>query len=154
MARWRIEGTTAATAATDQHAIAAMWNPSGTKAIRVYEIGLVAFAAPGAGAGFLVRRSTAQGTPGTSVTLAAVHDLARGATAPQSGAILGLAAYTVQPTLTASELFGWVFAAVTASGIILPIPEGIEVGPGAGLVLVNRAAIAFPTSEVSFAGEE
>ena len=152
--RWRISGTTAASAATDQHAIAAMWNPSSTKAFRIYEIAVVAFAAPGAGAGFLVRRSTTRGTEGSSVTLAAVHDLERGSTAPQSGGILGLAAYTGQPTLTTGELFGWVFAAVTASGIILPFPEGIEVGPGAGLVLVNRAAIAFPTSEVSFAGEE
>lgn len=154
MSLHRISGTTAATAATDQHAIAAMWNPSSTIPIKIREISVVSFAAPGAGAGFIVRRITARGTAGSSVTAAAVNNLDRATAAAPSGAILDLAAYSGQPTITSGDLDAWVFAAVAASGIIKPYPEGIIVAPGAGLVLVNRAAIAFPTSEVSFLWEE
>jgi len=155
MARYRVSGTTAATAATDQHAIAAIWNPHATKSIIVRELALVAFAAPGAGAGFLVRRISARGTAGSTVTPGAVNETDEDpGTVPQSGYLLDLAAYSVQPTIIAGDLDAWVFAAVAASGIIKPYPEGIWVGAGRGLALVNRAAIAFPTSEVSFLTEE
>lgn len=150
MGLFRISGTTVVTAATDQHVICAIWNPHATKRCVVREFSCVAFAAPGAGAGFLVRRSTTRGTEGSSVTVAAVHSLESPGTVSLTGFILGLAAYTAQPTITTGDLDGWVFAAVTASGIIKPYPEGIEVGAGSGLVIVNRAAIVFPTAEVSF----
>jgi len=153
MTTFYVSGTTAATAATDQHAIAAIWNPAAAKTIMVYEVSAVAFAAPGAGAGFLIRRITVRGTAGSTVTAAIVHD-SRAEVAPQSGFLLDLAAYSVQPTITAGDLWGWVFAAVAASGVIYPIPRGIEIPPGQGLALVNRAAIAFPTSEVSFIVED
>lgn len=149
MSLYRVSGTTAATAATDQHAIAAIWNPHSTKRLWVKEIAVVAFAAPGAGAGFLVRRITVRGTAGSTVTVGAVNSCENPGTVPLTGSLLDLAAYSGQPTITTGELDGWVFAAVTASGIIRPYPEGIEVGPGTGLAIVNRAAIAFPTSEVS-----
>jgi len=146
----RVSGTTAATAATDQHAIAGVWNPHSTKRVWILEASLVAFAAPGAGAGFVLRRTSARGTAGSSVTSAAVHSLESPGTASQSGFILDLATYSVQPTITSGDLDAWVYAAVAASGLLKPYPEGIEVGPGTGVVLVNRAAIIFPTSEVSF----
>ena len=155
MARYRVSGTTVATAATDQHAICALWNASTTKTIICRELSVVAFAAPGAGAGFLVRRISARGTAGSTVTTAAVHETDDDpGTNPVSGFLLDLAAYSVQPTLIAGDLDAWVFAAVTASGIVKPYPEGIAIGPGRGLALVNRAAIAFPTSEVAFLTEE
>jgi hypothetical protein len=150
VANHRISGTTAATAATDQHAIAAIWNPSSTVTIAVREISVVAFAAPGAGAGFVVRRISGRGTAGSSVTSAAANCLGFARTASQSGFILDLATYSIQPTLIAGDLDAWVLAAVAASGIVKPYPEGIDVPAGEGLVIVNRAAIIFPTSEVSF----
>lgn len=154
MSLYRVSGTTVATAATDQHAICALWNPHATRCIYLKEISVVAFAAPGAGAGYLVRRISGRGTAGSTVTPAAVNDLANPGTAPQSGYLLDLAAYTGQPTITAGDLDGWVFAAVAASGIVKPYPEGIEIAPSSGIVLCNRAAIIFPTSEVSFLTEE
>lgn len=149
-----ISGTTAASAATDQHVIAGIWNPAATKRLIVWEATISVFAAPGAGAGFLVRRSTTRGTEGAAVTSAAVNSKESPGTAPQTGYILGLAAYTGQPTITAGDLFGWVFPAVTASGIVYTFKFGVEVGAGSGLVLVNRAAIAFPTCEASFLIED
>jgi hypothetical protein len=149
-----VNGTTAATAATDQHAIFEVWNPSATRTISLLEVQLVAFAAPGAGAGFITRRSTAKGTAGSTVTPTAEHHARRQAV-PDSGFTLELAAFTVQPTLAVGDLYpAWVFAAVAASGISLPIPRGIEIPPGTGIVIVNRAAIAFPTSEVGIVVEE
>ena len=151
MSLHRISGTTAASAATDAHAIAQIWNPHTTKRIYVLEVKLVAFAAPGAAAGFLMRRTSARGTGnGSSITSAIGHSLENPGTASQSGFALDLAAFSGQPTLVAGDLDAWVYAAVAASGVVLPYPEGIEIGPGSGLALVNRAAIAFPTSEVSF----
>ena len=66
-----------------------------------------------------------------------------------------LAAFTGQPTLVTGDLSpAWVFAAVAASGVVLPIPRGIEIPPGTGLCFCNRAAIAFPTSEIAIVVEE
>lgn len=154
MARYRVSGTTAATAATDQHAIAAVWNPSATKRIALLELSLVATAAPAAGAGLLLRRLSARGTAGSTVTptleFADQHDAA-----PDSGWVLDLAAYTAQPTIEAGDLWGWVLAAVAASGVIYPIqPPGIVIPPGTGIALVNRAAVAMPISEVSVVIED
>lgn len=145
---YNVNGVTVVTAATDAHAIFQIWNPSATRWAELMEFSVVCFAAPGAGAGFVVRRSTARGTAGSTVTPTAEHHTRRQA-APDSGFLLDLAAFSVQPTLAAGELHpGWVFPAVTASGIILPTRVSIEIPPGTGLVFVNRAAIAFPTSEV------
>lgn len=148
MSIYTVNGTTAASAATDQHAIIQVWNPHATRIITLLELGIVAFAAPGAGAGFIIRRSSARGTPGSTVTPNAEHDTQRRAV-PGSGFLVDLAAFSAQPTLVAGDLGpAWVFAAVAASGIVIPIPRGIGIPPSTGLVVVNRAAIAFPTSEI------
>lgn len=144
-----VSGTTAATAATDQHAIAQIWNPSTTRTIVLVEGAIVVFGAPGAGAGFLIRRSSARGTAGSTVTPNGANHY-RNDAAPDSGFVLDLAAFTTQPTLVVGDLGpAWVLPAVTASGIVYPMPRGIEIPPGGGLCFVNRAAIAFPTAEVS-----
>ena len=147
MSIYHVSFATVATAATDAHCIFEIWNPHATKRIKLLEIGVVAFAAPGAGAGFVIRRSTARGTAGSTVTPTIEHDTERGV-APPSGFLVDISAFSAQPTLAAGELGpGWVLPAVTASGIIIPIPRGITVIPGQGLCIVNRAAIAFPTCE-------
>jgi hypothetical protein len=154
MTTFYVNGTTVATAATDAHCIAEIWNASSTKTITLYEIAIVAFAAPGAAAGFITKRSTTKGTPGSTVTPAAAND-GRNEVTPQSTFTLELAAFTVQPTLSSGDLYpAWVFAAVNASGIVLPIPRGIEIPPGTGLCFVNRAGIAFPTAEIGIVVED
>jgi hypothetical protein len=149
MARYAVNGTTAATAATDAHAIAAIWNPSATKRIELVEFGIVAVAAPGAGAGFLLRRMTARGTPGSTITPTAEHAYARDAP-PDSGFLLDLATYSAQPTLAAGELGpAWVLAAVIGSGLIYQLGgRTLSIPPGTGIAIVNRAAIITPACEV------
>lgn len=145
---------TADTAATDAHAIFGIWNPSSTRTIALLEIQYFAVGTPGAGMGFVTRRATAKGTEATTITPTAEHHARREA-APDSAFTIGLAAFSVQPTLASGELAPcWVSPAVAASGIILPIPRGIEIPPGTGLYLCNRAAIAFQDGEWGVVVEE
>jgi len=150
---YSVRGRTVATAATQDHGVATLWNPHATTRLVVYEVGLCATAAPAAAASFYLRRASARGTAGSTVTPGIQHNFARGI-APPSGALLDLATYTGQPTFETGGFMGWVLAAVAASGIIVPIPRGIEVPPGAGLSIVTAAAVAVPASEVWFGWQE
>lgn len=150
---YRVSGLTGATAATDAHALAGLWNPHSTQRIRVVEISCVEVTAPGAASGIEIRRNTARGTPASTVTpLIQNHD--GRALAPPSGALLDIGAYSVQPTLETIALWTWIFGAVIGSGFIYPIPLGLVIPPSSGIVLVNRAAIAVPASEVTFVWQE
>jgi hypothetical protein len=140
---YQVQFSPADTSATDAHAIFDIWNPSSTRRIELLEIGYFAVGTPGAGMGFLFRRATARGTGGSTVTPTADHHTKRDA-APDSGFVIDLAAFSGQPTLDGDELGPtWVSPAVAASGVVLPIPRGIEIPPGTGLACVNRAAVAF-----------
>lgn len=153
MALFSVGGLTVATAATDAHAICAIWNPDAAKRIWLHEVSCFAAAAPGAGAGFEIRRITARGTAGSTVTPDADNAHEDG-DVPASGFLLDLATYSAQPTTATPPLSpGFVFAAVAASGIILPLRR-IAIPAGTGIALVNRAAIVVPACEVGFVVEE
>lgn len=153
MSAFSSRGFTAATAATADHAIAALWNPDSLKRIKVFECGLFKSAVGTAADSIYIARITTRGTAGSTVTPDA--DNAWDADdVPASGALLDLAAYSVQPTRGTPNLFGWVAAAVAAAGFIWPTPRGITIPPGAGLAICQRAATIWPTSEVYFAWEE
>ncbi len=153
MGRYSVNGLSVATAVTDAHAICAVWNPHATKRIKARQVAAFAVAAPGAGSGFELRRISARGTAGSTVTPTIVNSHIRDI-APPSGFLLDLAAYTVQPTLEAIALgVGFVFAAVAASGAVLPLDD-IEILPGAGLAMINRAGIIVPACEISWVIED
>ena len=152
MALFSVGGLTVATAATDAHAICAIWNPDGAKRIWLHEVSVFAAAAPGAGSGFEIRRITARGTAGSTVTPDADNAHEDG-DVPASGFLLDLATYSGQPTTATPAMQGFVFAAVAASGVILPLRR-IAIPPGTGIALVNRAAIIVPACEVGFVVEE
>lgn len=144
----------AATAATISHAILSIWNPSSTRTIQLTGISCVVPAAPAAGAGFEARRATARGTAGSTITPTAEHHNRRDA-APDSAFVVDLAAFTVQPTLATGALgLHWVFAAVAASGLILPLARPIEIPPGTGLVMTNVAAVIMATANWGIEVEE
>lgn len=148
-----IRGRSAATAATADHTCAALWNPHASRAITVYEIGLVVAAAPVAGCTVAIRRISTRGTPGSTMTSTIASDTSYGV-APPSGAVLDLATYTVQPTVDGPGLWGWVLPAVTASGFIQPLPRGVTIRPGQGLAVVTGQAIAIPAAEVYVVWED
>lgn len=146
---YSVRGRTVATAATADHGVSGLWNPHATQRIKVVQFSLSLATAPAAGAGIKLRRMTARGTPGSTVTPGIQQHSSRGV-APPSGALCDLAAYTVQPTFDTGDLgIGWIFPAVAAAGIVMPIPGGgLEIGPGAGLAIVTNAAIAIVASDV------
>lgn len=159
---YSVRGFTAATGTSDPEAIAQLWNPSSARRLLVLEVSLYAAGAPPgvqARNSLSLQRTSARGTPGSTVTPDADSDWA-GELAPPSGALLDLAAFTVQPTLAAPELDGLVLAAAGTSGtpssgmgFALVRPEGIWVPPGTGLLLngvLIAGAVSWPTSEVTF----
>lgn len=150
-----VNGITTATAATDAHAIVNIWNPSATRPIKLVELAVNFRAgAPTGGAGFVTRRTSTIGTPAAAVALVAANH-SRALATPDSAFALQMGAFSGQPTLVAGELYPmWAFPAVLATGLILPIPRGIEIPPGQGLAFVNIAAVAFAASEWGFVIEE
>lgn len=153
MSIYYVRGFTAATAATADHAIAQLWNPSGTKRIRALEIGIFKAGAGAANDSLYLCRTTTIGTVGSTVTPDADNS-AEGDVAPDSGATLGLAAYTVQPTKATPALYGWVAPVVAGAGIIIPLARPIVIPPGTGLCLAQRVATAWPVSEVTYVFED
>jgi len=147
---YTVRGRTVATAATADHAIAQLWNPHSTQRIKVIHFTLFKTAAGAAADAFRLKRSTARGTAGSTVT-PDIDNHSERAVAPVSGVLLDLAAFSVQPTLDASELGPeFVAAAFAAAGVVYAIPGGIVIPPGTGLVLAQVPATAWPISGVSF----
>jgi hypothetical protein len=150
VARYRVRGITGATAATIDHAIFAVWNPSATKRIYLVEFGYVATVAPATTSGLYLRRITVRGTAGSTATPAAPNSEEIDAV-PDSGFLLDLASYSVQPTLAAAPgmWLGWNLAAVIGSGIVYPIAgRGIAIPPGTGIAALNHTAVIVPPGEV------
>jgi hypothetical protein len=148
MARYAVNGKTAATAATIDHGVAAIWNPSSSKRIHLLQLHVVKQAA-GAADEPVLRRITARGTPGSTITPSAVNEYEQVAT-PPSGFLLDLAAYTVQPTLAASPLHGWVLPASVGSGMMWVFDDnGLEIPAGQGILITTGIALAFPVSRVT-----
>jgi hypothetical protein len=150
LSRYSVRGVSVATAATIDHAIAQIWNPSATKRIEVVEFAYFALTAPAASSGYYLRRSTARGTAGSTATPGLENSYARDAV-PDSGFLLDLAVFTVQPTLAAAPGMGPGFglSPVSGSGLFYPIPGiFLTIPPGTGLVLCNRAAAITPAGEI------
>lgn len=149
---YSVRGRNAATVGTADHAIWGFWNPHSTQRIKLISFSMWAqSAAPAAGYSARLRRISAQGTAGSTVTPNSSNDSRLGV-APVSGAVLNLAAYSVQPTLLASSVdfgLGFTFAAVQASGFVYPIPGGIEIGPGAGVAMIQVPATASVVFEIT-----
>ena len=147
----RLSGRTAATAATIGHVAAALWNPHATMQAEVYEIHICNTQA--AVANIALKRITARGTPGTSVTAVIQNDRER-ETADPLGGILDLAAYTVQPTLDGAagvgEVERWNLPAAVGSGVIFAFPKPVKVPALSGLAIITPVAVLFPSSDITF----
>lgn len=150
--RYGVTGKTAATAATIDHALAQLWNPSTNRRLQIKEIHVVKQAA-GAADEPVIRRSTARGTPGSTITPTIVNDFER-TVAPPTGALLDMAAFSAQPTLEALSPASFVLPASIGSGYVWVFPEPIYVPVGNGLVITNGVALAFPVSRVTFVWDE
>lgn len=148
-----VGGRSTATAATVNHAGAQLWNASASKSLYVSQIGWSKTV--GTADAVAMVRTTARGTAGSTVTPVQQNDASYDA-APSSGALLDLAAFTVQPTIvsTAAPMLRWMLPAAVGSGFILPIPGQIEVPAGTGLALITPVATILQPSDVTFWWQE
>lgn len=119
--------------------LGALWNPSGTRRIRIAAIScFIGDFMSTPGDRLLISRISARGTPGSTVTLDE-DSAGDGSSAPPSGAVLDLAEYTVLPTLLPPPLLP-PFTPQGGSGgegggFYVPFPRGLTVPPGAGVCI-------------------
>jgi len=147
---YTVRGRSAATVGTSNHAIAQLWNPHATQRIRVVQFGVFKTAAGGVTDAFRLKRSTARGTPGSTVT-PDIDNHSERAIAPVSGALLDLAAFSVQPTLAAAELGPEVQPGnIQGACLLYEMPGGIVIPPGRGLVISQITGTIYPVSGISF----
>lgn len=142
-------GRTTATAATANHAGAALWNASAVKSLFVTQLAWAKTVATVDNVGLV--RISARGTPAATITPGTQNDVdADGA--PPSGALLDLGAYSVQPTLVSATTYmmRWNLPATIGSGFIMPVPDMIEVPAGQGLLLLTPPAVILQPGDVTF----
>ena len=153
---YSVRGFTAATAgAASPDVICQLWNPDGAKRIKVLEVSL--WRGGITGTRVVPTRTTARGTPGSTVTPDADNAWDTDA-GPPSGALLDLAQFSVAPTIMAApHLMGFHMAANTGQegfGFVWASPKGIEVAPGTGLALIMPLTVVWPISETTWVWEE
>lgn len=150
--RWSVAGRGLATAATANHVLAQLWNPSSTRAVWVTAISLANTTTTACHTA--VGRTSARGaTPTSTVTPTIASDFQR-IISPQSAAVLELATFGTQPTLDGVPLYRFPPAAATGAGFVIPFEskdcQGIEILPGAGLAIFTPVATIHQVSDVTF----
>ena len=145
-----VRGFTAATAGLAANdVVAQLWNPSADDRLWVVEIGM--WRGGTVGPRCTLQRTSAQGTAGSTVTPDADNAWDGETTAPATGAVLNLAAFSVQPTLVTPSLEGSVFVGGTGTtgfGTTWNMEPGVCVPPGSGLAIVATNTAAYSTSEI------
>jgi len=145
---YAVAGRNAATAATSGHVAAALWNPSGNEAISVYQIRCSVVV----GGGLLsVARTSARGTAGSTVTPDLDNHFGQRA-APSSAPLLDLAAYSVQPTVAAPDMFEGGLGANAGGSVVYNLVLPITVPPNTGLCIYQNSGVAH-TLETTFLWE-
>lgn len=140
-------GRSAATAATANHAGAALWNPHATIRLQVREIHWIKTVATLDN--LAVQRITARGTAGSTITPTIASSSQRGVDRP-SGCLIDLATYSVQPTLEGVPLLRTNLPSAVGAGMMWSLAEPIEIPPGAGLALITPTAVILQPADVTF----
>lgn len=149
-----VAGLSGATAATANHFSCNLWNPSATRSLWLVEMHMEQ---DGQAAQVPLRcfnRSTTRGTAGSTVTPVSANDSGNELT-PDTGAVLDMSTFSVQPTIAAGPLIRaqWVAGSSVVQGssttYILP-GRGIRVPPGTGVGWTTETAVVFPTTRYYF----
>lgn len=150
--RFSVGGRSANTAATANHVAAALWNPSTAFMISVSEIWMTKTV--GIVDNHQINFITTRGTAGSTVTPDIDNNYERQA-APPSGALLDLAAYSVQPTLQTPALSRKNLPATIGSYLFWDFRDHpIIVRPGQGLAISTPVAVVLQASDVHFVWDE
>lgn len=158
--RYSVGGRSANTAATQDHVGASLWNPHATLSIYVKQIAIYQIAATLSN--HILYQTSTRGTPGSTVTPGA-HCSWGDKKAPVSGALLDLAAFTVQPTLVTSPV-GILRAQLPATAGATLIwtfgdlgeyqKEGYLIPPGTGIAVATPVATILQASDFVFIFDE
>lgn len=150
---YSVRGRTAATAANIDDAVFGFWNPHGTAIVRLMAILMVTQSSTSQpwNAG-IFRRTTARGTPATTVTPDISND-GRYGVGPVSGVLLDTS-FSAQPTLEADDWgprAGVGFVTSNEGQVALMHRfqgSGLYIPPGTGIALIQKEAIVSPVFEV------
>jgi len=147
--RYSAGGRTAATTATTGDAIATLWNPSTTKPIWLISYQYVTIDAVNSGR-HSYQRITTRGTPGSTITPDIDNDWEKYA-APASGALIDLAAFSVQPTLATPFTARWHVPTGTGEMPVFFYPiRPVKIPPGTGFAATNPQASIAGAGDVTF----
>ena len=147
-----VGGRSANTAATAGHVAAALWNPHATKLLRLKEIWV--YKTVGTADNHRLSKITTRGTPGSTVTPDADNCWSPNKIAPPSGALLDLAAYSVQPTVESPGLANANLPGTVGSGFIWTFDSPYYVEPGTGISVNTPQAVILQASDFTFIWEE
>jgi len=146
MGRYAISGRSTATAATANHAGAAVWNASAVRQIKVVEIWW--FKRVATADNIALQRITVRGTPASTVTPDIDNDLEK-VVAPVSGFVLDLGVYSAEPTFSTPPLAQTNLPASLGAGFIW-VFSGIWIPAGTGLALYTPDAVVLQPGDVTF----
>jgi hypothetical protein len=152
VSRYSVAGRSGATAGTIDHCIGALWNPHATKTIWVVSVEYSKLV--GAVTGWeYAARTTTKGTVGSTITPDIDNDHER-LVAPISGAVLDLAAYSVQPTREGPDSFHFMSSGANAGAIHeLWFNEPIAIPHGTGLGIFQGTA-STRSGDITFVWDE
>jgi hypothetical protein len=140
-------------AATNE-AMCQLWNNSSTKRIRLLE-----FALWRAGTVYsrqLICRTTARGTPGSTVTPTA-NNAWSGEDVPVGDTLLDLSNFSVEPTIALPPLFYFSMNTGTGTegmGFVWANPKGIWIKPGTGVAIIGPLAAVSSSIETYWVWDE
>lgn len=145
-----VAGRSANTAATADHVGAQLWNPDASRSLWVVEIHIQKSTTATADSHSIQRSSARGGTPTTTVTPDLDNDFEREIT-PDTGAVLELATFGTQPTLSTPAMYrGNLPAAIGAAAQYVFPGAGIRVPFGTGLCVSTPVAVILMASDFTF----
>jgi hypothetical protein len=139
LGRYGLGATSGTTAATANHCLGSFWNPHATKGVYLV---LFTFSKTAQIVNLYAERISARGTPGSTVTPDIDNDFDR-LLAPVSGAVLDLAAFSVQPTRSGPSSMRFVSQNNPGPTIEWYFGEdGLLIPAGTGLGVFTETALA------------
>jgi hypothetical protein len=153
MRRFSVAGRSAITNATTEHSAVQFWNPSTTTPVFIYEIWGVKTAAVADNLALV--KTTVRGTAGSVVTPTIINCLEVDPIAPNSGVLLDLAAFTVQPTHSTIYLARANLAASIGASFVWYFNKPIAIRNGGVAVCVPTSlSIAIQPADFTFVWSE
>lgn len=150
MRYFAVAGRSANTAATSNHVAAQLWNPDSTRSLWVVEVHIQKCTTATADSHGIARTSARGATPTSTETPDLDNDFEAEIT-PDTGAVLELATFSSQPTVSGPYSYRGNLPAAIGSAVQYVFPgAGIQIKPGAGLCVATPVAVILMASDFTF----